>query len=564
MSARASLANRSFSLDSVKFLTAICGARVDWALPWLNCITLLAFIAITLLPAALWAGAITPILSSRLLTEHILLPAYTNTTILDQMDITVNMNDGDVTKHTAKGIFTYSPQIEFPGLLFNSAQDASSRTDTDGPNSHAKQPKLDKTGYIYTGLSYGVGASVGLMDSFSQPVTSYTYNETGFQTTTKCIYNETSTFFLEQLFTPHDWALQVFDATGSTPDGQTAMGAAAGLVAADVVTVASSVSTDFHGTHYVVFATGRGREGKYGRLSNVQCEVTFQPMEFTISVNVIGLSITVDILEPAPVPANAHERTLRAVRSLGDLGGIFATTQWTSVIGNVFINNIANVEAADVEAADDIGNSSSLRGVADAVTSIIDNVFGADSAAQLMIQNNTNRTSVRAKSDAIKFGSPAYIYPVLLVNLLICLVHVIELIRTRGWNHSTSFDFMDIKSVIISTSTGGSAIASEVQSLHRTQASSSEAAKKNSSVGKIHICLSKMSRGRIALTAANYGMMTKPNADLAHDLQATDSLPLLERPMRGQCSVRTPSSRTASGPADPAGRLRGPADSGWS
>ncbi|KAA6416372.1 MAG: hypothetical protein FRX48_01092 [Lasallia pustulata] len=526
LSARASFAKRSFFLDSVKFLTAICGVHMDWALPWSRCITLLAFITTTLFPAALWAGAITPVPSSRLSTEQIFLPAFTNRTLLNQADIADLLSDVDHFRNTERGIFSYLPATDIQGLLLNSAQDASSRTQAGGTNSHAK---LDKTGYVYTGRSYGVGASVGLVDGFTQSVTSYTYNETGFRAATQCIYNDTSAFVLKKLFTPEDWTLQVFDATGYMPNGQSSMFAAAGIATDDIVALGISGWLHFNQTHYVVFATGNGTDGRYGSLSNVQCQVTFEPTEFAISVNVTGLSITVHPLEPAPVPAYASNLTSQAVNSVGDLGSTLATTIWTSVIGDVFMNNIANVEAASGP-----GNSSNLRGVADAVTSLIDNVFGAYSAAQLMVQNDNTTTSAEAKSDAIVFGSPAYVYPVLVVNLVTCLVYVIEVIRTRGWNHSSSFDFMNITSVIISTSTGGSAIASKVQSLHPTQASSSEAAKKNSPVGKIRVRLRKMSQGRVALTVANDGMATTPNADLAHDWQATDSLPLLRRSMPGR------------------------------
>ncbi|KAI4130877.1 MAG: hypothetical protein LQ347_003209 [Umbilicaria vellea] len=495
---------------------------MDWVLPWSYCITLLfAFITTTLLPAALWAGAITPVLSSRLSTHQILLPSFANITLLNKLDITATLSDADLFINTAKGIFTYLPETYIQGLLLNSAQDASNRTQAGGTNSHAK---LDKTGYVYTGRSYGLGASVGLVDGFAQSATSYTYNETGFRTTTQCIYNDTSGFVLEQLPTPEDWALQVFDATGHLPSGQTIMYAAAGLVTADIVAVACSSFVEFNQTHYVVMATGNGTVGRYGPLSNVQCQITFEPMKFAVSVSVTGLRITVDPLEPAPVPAYASNMTYRAVYSLGNLGSTLATTIWTSVLGNVFMTNIANVNAAS-----GTGNSSNLRGVADAVTSIIDGVLGAYSAAQLTIQNDTTTEFVEVKSDAIVFGSPAYIYPVLVVNLVICLIYVIEVIRTQRWSHSSSFDFMNIQAVIISTSTGGSALASKVQSLHRTQASTSEAAKKNSSVGKIRICLSKVSRGRVALTVANHGTATTSNADLSHNRQETDSLPLLRR-----------------------------------
>jgi hypothetical protein len=534
LSARAFLAQRSFSLDSVKFLNAACGVRLDWALPWFHRIALLAFITTSLFPAALWAGAITPVISSKISTKQILLPAFTNITLLD-VGITGTLSNVKQSINTAKGIFTYLPEADIQGLLLNSAQDASSRTG--GTNSHAK---LDKTGYVYTGRSYGAGASVGLVDGFTQPVTSYTYNETGFRTETQCIYNATSAFVLEELDTPDTWTIEVFDATGSLPNGGTVMFAAAGLDSADVVAVAAGLG-GLDRPHYVAFATGNGTWGKYGELSNVQCQVTFDPMEFAISVNVTGLTITVNPLEAAPLPPHASDLAAHAIYTLNNLGSTLATTIWTSVLGDVFITNIANVVAAS-----GTGNSSNLRGVADAVSSIIDNAFGAYSAAQLMIQNDTTPTIVEAESVAVVFGSPVYVYSVLVVNLVICLIYFIEVVRTRGWKRLSNFNFMDIKSVIISASIGGSAIANKVQSLHCAHASPWEAAEDDHLIGQIRICLSKVSRDRVAVTIADHGVVTMSGADLARDRQATDSVALLRKPVPGMHNSETASMLSES------------------
>jgi len=82
-----------------------------------------------------------------------------------------------------------------------------------GPRLHQK---LDNTGFTYVGRSYGVGASVGLLDNAVTTNTLalfYSYIEDGYEATTACAYNESSGFILRD--TTNVW---VYEAYGELPD----------------------------------------------------------------------------------------------------------------------------------------------------------------------------------------------------------------------------------------------------------------------------------------------------------------------------------------------------------
>jgi hypothetical protein len=100
-----------------------------------------------------------------------------------------------------------------------------------------------------------------------------------------------------------------------------------------------------------------------------------------------------------------------------------------------------------------------LRGIEDSLTSMLDNVLLAYSSAQLMIANDTSEVPTTALITSIRVGEPIYIYAIAAINFLLVLVFLLEAARTKGWKGLKKFDYMDIKSVVIGTSIGGTAIA---------------------------------------------------------------------------------------------------------
>ena len=253
-------------------------------------------------------------------------------------------------------------------------------------------------------------------------------------------------------------------------------------------------------SHYIAFAMGNGTEGKYGPLCNIQCEVIFTPMSFSVSVNVTNRTIAVLPLQETNQPLNAPNITNRVTYTFNNLGSVFATTLWISVLGETFLINVINVQDAH-----GVSNSSTLQGVTDSLSSILDSTLGAYSSAQLMIINETTFTNVEVQSVAVVFGSSSYIYSILIIMLVIAMIYLFEALRTRGWRHLAKFNFTDVKSVVVGASSGGSAIANRAQSMHREHGSAWYATESDSIVGQLRIRLSRSSKEGIAIIIAEDG-----------------------------------------------------------
>lgn len=57
------LSEKSVSLDTLRVWTAVIQTRMDWNLPWALKLTTLLFFAFSYIPAVLWAGALTPVIT---------------------------------------------------------------------------------------------------------------------------------------------------------------------------------------------------------------------------------------------------------------------------------------------------------------------------------------------------------------------------------------------------------------------------------------------------------------------------------------------------------------------
>lgn len=132
--------------------------RKDWSLPSRFLFLPILFIAVSLVPAALWVGAITPILTTTVLQSSISTSFYqpdpTSTFWNNSWTpVRANVNYEDT------GSFSYSPAIANLGLILKNAAAAIST------NSEIIQhSKNDLTQYFYEGRSLGVGTSPGLVD----------------------------------------------------------------------------------------------------------------------------------------------------------------------------------------------------------------------------------------------------------------------------------------------------------------------------------------------------------------------------------------------------------------
>ena len=365
-STRLRFESRSVSLDHLQWWSSMSSQRIDWSLPcqflWIS----ILFVAASFIPAALWAGAITPILITKNVPSTISTSLYQPDPSSRYWNYSWAPLRANVS-YTDIGSFSYSPGVTSSGLILKNAAAAISSNDT-----IVRHSKNDLTQYLYEGRSYGVGASPGLVDPPGENISliSYTYSEIGYQASVACIKNTSSLWgwYIAQNNSGDTYPSILF-ANGHFPDGAYDNYAQMGYRLSDTI-VSLSGHTNTEGG-FLAIAGG----SQYAELNYTQCVIEFVPTKFTIDVDVVQriINVTVDvagmdIIDMDPTTSNGrfseygcidgncgrHMRT--GGRGLGLIAsqvmkGITSLTRintslWTSVVGDAFYDNIGNAQAA--------------------------------------------------------------------------------------------------------------------------------------------------------------------------------------------------------------------------
>ena len=293
LATRLHLKRQPVTLDHLMFWNALCGVRLEWSLPFWRLLPATLIFILGLLPGAQWAGALAPIVTSTLLTPSpsrdypsspkLNVPQYSNASARFWQDLTWLSPMPSI--RNDKGTFTCSPNYDLQDLILNAAASATSRDGT--AQNHSK---IDNSRYSYTGRSYGVGASVGLVDDLlnSSKVLSYSYIETGYRAQVSCIMNTTSNWTIsDYAFSDTGFAPNIYIAGGTLPNGVSDDYAACGLVSSDQNV--ALIGHAFNGQNVFAIAAGQG----YSALNGTQCNVTFSPIAFTIDVDTTQVTIAV-------------------------------------------------------------------------------------------------------------------------------------------------------------------------------------------------------------------------------------------------------------------------------
>lgn len=422
---------------------------------------LILFNAVILIPGALWAGALTPVVMSihSSSTAVLEVPQYGPTSKNIWGNLTWLRPEPFI--HNPNGIFSYSPNYNLVGLILTQAASAS-----DIGNATQPVRKLDNTRYSYAGRSYGIGSSVGLVDeSFAQNTTrGYTYNETGYLTQVQCIVNSTSDWAISDAEDGFESSLpNLYMVAGTLTNGNFEHYAACGFGSPDsIVALVGSA-----GQNRNVFAIAAGKI--YAALDKIQCTVDFIPAEFSVSVNRTERLITTELL--------ANGSDVKDIDPTGQMKAItmrmptsfsqqHACDLYTSLLGNTFTQNIQALANNTINNGTKANTTEqTLRGVQDSLTSMLDNSLLAFSSAQLMIPHDVYPVPVSLSSSAVRIGQSRYIYAVAAVNFAIFLLGLLELIRTRVWKGLSRFDFTDVRSLVVGVAKGGTVIAEEAEKI---------------------------------------------------------------------------------------------------
>jgi hypothetical protein len=445
---RLRLAKVSVSLDVLRTWVDMTIPRVDWDLPLRFFFPVLFVVFLSLVPAALWAGSMTPSVSQTTENGMLLIPSYEDVSMIKEYPMMIGSAGPSL--RTQKGFFTYSVGQQQSGQLLASAAQASSA----GTELHVHR-KLDNTQFNYKGRSYGVGAPVGLMDqgiSSNTQVAGYIYHEMGYLANVTCTYNATSNFTLSGPV--NEW---IYAASGNLPDSDEGPEYSNYIGHDGKAIVAMGVAfSENSPRRYLAIAAGEA----YSYLNNTQCEFEFTPTLFNVTVDMGMLNVTVT---PAGSMRdfNPQRNITRTVMRQFELMSNDMTNLYVSLLGEAFNSSIAAYKMSRASASRDPipEEEAVLAGLTNSMTAMADDMLVAYASAQLMVGRMFTQQPATVYVYALQFGQPGYIYAIFALNLLVIFAVVFEAVRTVGWSKLGRFNYLDPRDLIIAASRGGADIA---------------------------------------------------------------------------------------------------------
>ena len=188
----------------------------------------------------------------------------------------------------------------------------------------------------------------------------------------------------------------------------------------------------------------------FADFNNVQCQINFRAKNFHILVNYTSKSISVTPTSEIPWPTFGDavmDEVATWLWAMSYTDGSFGGSQLGRPL-RVNVNQLQN-------ATGDYSSVTRLKGIADFVASCVDNIFIALKPVRYVAANQSAPVEANMSLPAAVFGDTTYIYGVLALNLVVCLVYFLELARTRAWEDTSPLDIMDLPSVIIACFKGG-------------------------------------------------------------------------------------------------------------
>ena len=514
------------TVKRLKWWKALAAYKIDRSLPLMSYLPMLVLWTLALLPDFLWMGALTPILLPHDITRQIDVPFYPP----DPDGKSWNATWTPIAPHNVirspQGTFSYTPAYDRGGSMMNTAAGVITDKDTLGT-----RPRSDKTGYTYARRSYGVGSSIGLsnLDFGEYPTqpTAFNYQEPGYYAEVLCGFNTSSNWGISNETQDSNPLIpNVYLASGSTPNDilywQLQYSAADD---SNVVSINADPGLGLPGIATIVIATGTG---PYSQLNQSQCNVTFNPTLFNISLDIDSNKITVQREGSAPdidptAQTNAtfmawNCQTLpdslnissnifgcsnytaqgqpglgniatRALRQLNDLSTQDMSLH-TSNLGEMFLSlvvdeidyeanfspNISDFNTTSIKNSDTTSDTSTLTySIRQGLESLIDDSLLAFASAQLLLNYNTSVRTVDGTltTSGIQFGTKPYVYAIFAFNILLILFFIEEAFRTHFWAALPSSKYNDLRSVIVASSIGGAKLGNKGSGMiHREEHSS--------------------------------------------------------------------------------------------
>lgn len=405
-------------------------------------------------PGAVWAGAISPRISTTTIHRRIQIPSFASYPGYANWTSTQNAN----------GTFSNDPS-DVVGLLLYSAQRASNQ---DAPSGNiSAHAKLDNTGYTFYGRNYGAGSLVGLSTIPDTLVPLYyTYEETGIVASTSCQRNTTSNF--EIVYNTSSYGLSRWPCTtgythGTFPSGDSVPSIwLFGALFQDLFAVEQIWYPDSRHAEMVI-TSGAAYDGDtaFPMYKQMQCEATFTAHTIKVEVNTTSRTIATEVQDEVPWPIYADGLMAQATFALTDLtytdngfGGSRVAQSMMSNTRTLYNNKYGVFPGTNV--SDDILAES----LADFVTDVFENMLTFIGACRKECADPTTQsTTVEVTVPSVVFGNAGFIYAVFIMSVSTSILCAYFIAVKRAWNHIAELDFTDISDVALNASKCGTALS---------------------------------------------------------------------------------------------------------
>jgi hypothetical protein len=450
--------------DVFAFWTYLASGSFDFSLsPWFLFITLVVSI-LSFGPAALWAGAITPTPATQdcqLAAQGAKFSPASNN--IWDVQFEFREDPAEVWNHfnvcisdiISGALHTNCP---VPTLNDNLLRAAVAAVSTN-PNSSTT---TDNSGYSSIGRSYGVGHGVGIAPGLTQPEldsklsSTFSFQEPGYETTVTCIKNTSSALAFRHHVSGNNFSIpNIWALAGNLPNTIATSSEFYPITTwrsplFENLTAWAAVYNPYTATSFLSIAAG---PQKYSPFNQTQCQFTFTPRLFLITVNTTSRTI---LRTPVPnllaIPSQSLPASLPAsvIRTLNLLSRM-KSSLYVSELGETLHSALKSYTALNAIPAD--SHASAVLPMASFFfTSMADHILGAYANAQIFIANDTQPLEIVASScKAVKLGSSFYTFIVLGFNLAVVVLVGIGLVLTKGWRNLPSWDSRSVRDLVIAS-----------------------------------------------------------------------------------------------------------------
>ena len=524
------------TLAHLKLWKALAAHKLDGSLPYSFSLYLpmIAVLALAFLPGFLWTGALTPNLMTSNVIAPIVVPLYAPDPDGTSWNATWTPIAPHDVKRIPSGSFSYTPAYDRGSSMINTAAGVIFNKDQLGKRPRSDKSAFTYSSRSY-GVGAAVGLFSNF-SNYPQPsifqyqeLGYHTNIDCIFNTSSQWGVSPLVGVAPET----NPLLPNVYLARGDTPDHERYWQLQYSAVNdSNVVSINAHPDSDSTGNGTVVVATGNG---PYNILNQTQCSVRFTPTLFNVSVDFTTFIITVtagQVAEDMDPTARTNAtftawkcQTLlaslddlgsssnnisgcsnytaqgqtglgniatRALRQLNDLSTL-DTSLHRSDLGEMFLSgfqdetlfDIFNKTGSTPNIFEQINSSTSdpntslkqdLKeySIVQGLKSLLDDSLLAFASAQLVLNYNTSHqtTNGTLAVGAVQVGTKSFIYTLFAFNILLFLIYIEEMIRTRFWAALPDFDPNDLKSVLIASSMDGGDLLKEADAVPSSKSDS--------------------------------------------------------------------------------------------